>query len=76
MICKLDSEKQMAARQGISLFFLLPCLLSHGFDPISLFQQFSDVWHYFDFLKFGLFYVHRGVCNEVLINQVLLVGCL
>lgn len=76
MICKLVSEKQIAARQGISLLFLFPCLLSHGFDPISLFQQFSDVWHHFDFLKFGQFYVHRGVCNKVLINQVPLVGYL
>lgn len=76
MICQLDSEKQIAAGQGISLFLLFPYLPSHGFDPISMFQSFSDVWHYFDFLKFGQFYVHRGVCNKVLINQVPLVGCL
>lgn len=63
----------MAARPGASLFFLFQYLLSHGSDPIKLFQQFSEFCHDFDFLKFGQFYVHRGVWNEMLVNQVLLV---
>ncbi|XP_073089705.1 zinc finger protein 362 isoform X3 [Manis javanica] len=59
VIHRFDSKKEMTAREGISLYFSFLYLLRHGFDHISLFQQFSDSRHNFDFCKLGQFYVHR-----------------